>query len=204
MIFATAPHCWTTNVSIRRAFNIWRKQHREQYKKTPGLKAPGWSDFKLWLDYGHYNGGEDDMLHPVMWTTEAGGPGGPDPYIPYSLGEWNPSTIVQSKLIDPDGDGGLEFDDNADSWDMIIVGKHVGSGTVTTDANGSEFYQNYSTVGVIRSWYDSRSLPVSAIPQNAPAGTDATRPGINTDPLSNIFDVQDDDSEVIDVIEGRE
>lgn len=192
--FKTAPHTWTTNVAIRRAFNTWRKANAEQYKKTPGLKAPKWSDFKLYLDSEHRTNGN---LNAVLDTDEAGN------VRNYSYGEWNYSTLVQPKLIDPDNDGGLEFDANADSWDMHIVGSHTGSGTVTTDANGSKFYTNYDTIGVIQSWYDSRSIPYATDPLNAPAGVDATQPGINTDPLSNLFDVQDDDSEMVDVIESE-
>lgn len=197
--FKTAPHTWTTNVSIRRAFNMWRKANAEQYKKTPGLKAPKWSDFKLYLDMTHREG---NALQCVMDATEDG-----ENTVPYQYGEWNYSTLVQPKLIDPDNDGGLEFDDNADSWDMHIVGSHTGSGLTTTEANGSKFYTDYDTVGVIQSWYDSRSIPFSIDPHNAPPGIGgsqgATQPGINTDPLSNLFDVQDDDAEMIDVIQGE-
>lgn len=193
--FKTAPHTWTTNVAIRRAFNMWRKANAEQYKKTPGLKSPKWSDFKLYLDTTHRDSG---TLISVMDTDESG-----LNKIPYEYGEWNYSTLVQAKLIDPDNDGGLEFDDNADSWDMHIVGSHVGTGNQTTNANGSQFYTNYDTVGVIQSWFDSRSVPFNADPLNAPSGVDATQPGINTDPLSNLFDVQDDDAEMIDIIESE-
>lgn len=199
MTFATAPHTWTTFVAIRRAFNTWRKQISDQLKKTPGLKPGKWNDFKLYLDGTHYDGGTTNTLVPVLYTTEAGD--GDSNFKTYTLGEWNYATLVQPKLIDPDNDGGLEFDDNADSWDMHIVGKHKGSGNTTTDANGSQFFTNYSTVGVIRSWYDSRSLPQAQEPANTPTGGNGSEPGIRTDPLSNIFDVQDDDSEVIDLIE---
>lgn len=192
--FKTAPHTWTTNVAIRRAFNMWRKANAEQYKKTPGLKAPKWSDFKLYLDSEHRS---DGTLGSCLDANEDG------IIAAYEFGEWNYSTLVQSKLIDPDNDGGLEFDDNADSWDMHIVGTHTGSGQITTDANGSNFFTDYTTVGVIQSWYDSRSIPFTSNPLNAPQGSDATQPGINTDPLSNLFDVQDDDAEMIDVIEGE-
>jgi len=192
--FKTAPHTWTTNVAIRRAFNMWRKANAEQYKKTPGLKAPKWSDFKLYLDTIHRQG---SPLLAVLDVDEAGN------IVPYQAGEWNYSTLIQPKLIDPDNDGGLEFDANADSWDMHIVGSHAGSGQVTTNANGSNFLTNYDTVGVIQSWYDSRSVPFSSVPGNAPVGVDGSEPGINTDPLSNLFNVQDDDSEMIDVIEGE-
>lgn len=194
--FKTAPHTWTTNVAIRRAFNMWRKANAEQYKKTPGLKAPKWSDFKLYLDSTHRAG---NALNAVLDTEETG----TNTIVEYQQGEWNYSTLVQAKLIDPDNDGGLEFDDNADSWDMHIVGSHSGQGGTTTDANGSKFYKDYDTVGVIQSWFDSRSIPFMTDPLNAPPGVDATQPGINTDPLSNLFDVQDDDAEMIDVIEDE-
>ena len=105
--FKTAPHTWTTNVAIRRAFNKWREAHRRQYEKTPGLKAPKWSDFKICLDNTHVFGGNIDALLDV--GNEAG-----DDRVTYSYGAWNYSTLIQPKLIDPDGDGGLEFDDNAD------------------------------------------------------------------------------------------
>ena len=187
--FKTAPHAWTTSVAIRRAFNIWRKANREVYKKSD-IKAPKWSDFKLRLDSTHTTN-----LTPMYDTTE-----GPGNDVPYQEGEWNYSTLIQPKLIDPDRDGGLEFDADADSWDMQIVGNHDGSGDTTVTESGQEFYANLTRVGVIRSWYNSRSIPFTADPNNAPAGPVN---GVRTDPLSNIFDVQDDDSEMLSVIESE-
>ena len=186
--FKTAPHTWTTNVAIRRAFNIWRKSHREVYKKS-GISSPKWSDFKLRLDINH-----STPLTPMLDTTEGTGND-----VPYSMGEWNYSTLVQSKLIDPDNDGGLEFDDNADEWDMHIVGPHTGNGNLTVTDAGERFYEDYTRVGVIASWYASRSIPDTSVPDNAPAGPH----GVRTDPLSNIFDVQDDDSEMLAVVESE-
>lgn len=185
--FSVAPPAWTTNVAIRRAFNIWRKANREVYKKTD-IKSPKWSDFKLRLDTHHDDAG---MLTPLFNTEEQGG----GSMVPYSMGEWNYSTIVQPKLIDPDNDGGLEFDADADSWDMHIVGTPTGSGLTTTEG-GMTFLQNYTRVGVIASWYASRSVPDPAVPDNAPIQ-------MRTDPLSNLFDVQDDDSEMATVIESE-
>ncbi len=191
--FKTAPHCWTTNVAIRRAFNIWRKANREAYKKSD-ITAPKWSDFKLRLDATHTSN-----LTPMYDVTEDG----TTVNKPYQEGEWNYSTLVQAKLIDPDNDGGLEFDADADSWDMQIVGTHTGSGEIATDHDSSQkFYQNLTRVGVINSWYYSRSTPQTADPNNAPSGPGGLH-GVRTDPLSNLFDVQDDDSEMISVIESE-
>ena len=191
--FKTAPHCWTTNVSIRRAFNTWRRVHREVYKKTPGLKRSKWSDFKLYLDSTHRSG-NNILAQEYARESSASFQNDTDDVL-MGHGEWNYSTIVQSKLIDPDNDGGLEFDDNADMWDMHIVGAHTGTNVVETDGR-QEYYSDYDSVGIIRSWYNSRNVPTSPSPSNnAPTDGDASAPGILTDPLSNIFDVQDDDSE---------
>ena len=190
--FKTAPHTWTTNVAIRRAFNIWRKANREVYKKSD-IKSPKWSDFKLRLDSSH-----STNLTPMMDTTE-----GPGNDVPYQEGEWNYATLVQPKLIDPDNDGGLEYDADADQWDMHIVGTHDGSGPIGTEHSAPNlFYQNYTRVGVINSWYYSRSTPFVADPNNAPIGNN---PGesARVDPLSTLFDVDDDDSEMISIIESE-
>lgn len=191
--FKTAPPAWTTNVAIRRSFNIWRKANREVYKKTD-IKSPKWSDFKLRLDSLHST---EQTLSPCYDVTEF--PNGTVQY--YQEGEWNYSTLVQSKLIDSDNDGELGFDEDADSWDMQIVGPHTGSTEITTD-DGHKFYQNLTRVGVINSWYHSRSVPFTAEPNNAPSGTGNLH-GVRTDPLSNLFDVQDDDSEMISIIESE-
>ncbi len=196
--FKTAPHCWTTNVSIRRAFNTWRRVHREVYKKTPGLKKSKWQDFKVYLDKFHRSGGT--TLAQEFAIESSSEPGLDQTDVSMGHGEWNYSTFVQAKLIDPDNDGGLEFDDNADNWDLHIVGEHSGTNSVNTET-GQKFYTDYSSVGIIRSWYNSRNVPTSPSPSNnAPTGGDAEAPGILTDPMANLFDVQDDDSEQTQVM----
>lgn len=196
--FKTAPPCWTTNVSIRRAFNTWRRVHREVYKNSD-IQAPKWSDFKLRLDRNHT---DSTMLSPLLDTEEGGG----STRKFYALGEWNYSTLVQPKLIDADSDGELGYDADADAWDMHIVGSTYGTGQVSTDHSDPQYFlQNVTSVGVINSWYSSRSVPDKAVPDNAPAsspiGNDTH--GVRTDPLSNLFNVQDDDSEQISVIESE-
>jgi hypothetical protein len=185
--FSVAPHTWTTKLAINRAFKQWRKLQSLTYKRTEGLRAPKWNDFKVYLDEVHTAG---QTLKPSYNSTKL-----------HQDGEWNYSTLVQPKLIDPDNDGGLEFDDDADSWDLHIVGPHTGSTTITTDS-GKTFYQNVTRVGMINSWYHSRPVPVTTAPNNVPAGAD---PGetIYTDPLSNLFDIHDDDNEMASVIESE-
>ena len=190
--FKTAPHTWTTNTAIRRGFNIWRKANREVYQKFD-IDSPKYSDFKVRLDSLHTS---QRLLPAVLDATEQGGPG----IVNYSYGEWNYSTLVQAKLLDLDGSGGLEYDDNADQWDMHIVGGHTGNNEITTD-NGYKFYRDLTSAGLIRSWFDSRSVPDAFEPNNSPTGTGGDKPGLYTDPLSNVFDVQDDDAEMAQIIE---
>jgi len=183
--FSVAPHTWTTKLAVNRAFKQWRKLQSLTYKRTEGLRAPKWNDFKVRLDDRH-----SSNLVPSF-----------DNVLLHQTGEWNYSTLVQPKLIDPDGDGGLEFDDDADSWDMHIVGPHTGSTTIDT-VNGRSFYQNVERVGIINSWFYSRPVPVTGAPNNVPSGTDPSE-DVFTDPLSNLFDVTDDDNEMASVIESE-
>jgi hypothetical protein len=185
--FKVAPHTWTTKLAINRAFKQWRKVQSQTLRETPGLKTSKWNDFKVMLNADHLAG---SMLTPMY----AGG-------NPHKIGEWSYSTLVQPKLIDPDNDGGLEFDDNADDWDMMIVGSHVGSGTFTTEG-GRKDYTNYSRVGLISSWYHSRALPRTSDPSNIPIGANEGQ-NAYTDPLSNLFNIQDDDKEQAVVIESE-
>jgi hypothetical protein len=177
--FSTAPMTWTSKLAVNRAFKQWRKLQAQTYKRTEGLRAPKYNDFKVYLDGSH---SAAKTLTPVY-----------SPGKLHTLGEWNYSTLVQPKLIEA-SEGVLGFDADADSWDMQIVGNHDGTSEITTD-DGQTFYQNLSRVGLIKSWYDSRPVPIQAVPNNAPA--------IRTDPLSNLFDIEDDDSEMVSVIESE-
>jgi len=180
--FSTVPMTWTTKLAVNRGFKQWRKLQSQTYKRIDGLRPPKYNDFKVYLDIGH---NRDRTLDPVYSSGK-----------PHAVGEWNQSTLVQPKLIDPDGDGGLEFDANADEWEMHIIGGHMGDGGTTTTADGQTFYANLTRVGLIKSWVDSRNLPYLTAPNNTP-------PGIRTDPLSNLFDVEDDDSEMAHIIQSE-
>lgn len=98
-----------------------------------------------------------------------------------SSGEWDYSTITQPKQIDT-GDT-LGLDDNADQFDLHICGVHTGLST------------NRTGVGLIQSWFDSRNqIDNSGFPSGIPD---------STDPLSNLFDVDDNDNEKVVIIESE-
>jgi len=96
-----------------------------------------------------------------------------------SAGEWDYSTLTQPRQIDT-GDT-LGLDDDADQWDLHICGAHQGSSP------------NFNSIGLIKSWYDSRA-PIDS------TGTPVDVPD-SADPLSNLFDVDDNDNEKVAVIQ---
>lgn len=181
MEFLVAPHTWTTKLAINRAFKQWRKLQSQTYKRNEGLRAPKWNDFKVYLDSLHNTG---RLLTPIY-----------APNRPHSEGEWNYATLTQPKLIDSNGDGELGFDANADQWELQIVGEHTVTGSTVQTSSGQTLVPNYTRVGMIKSWYDSRAVPDTQVPDNTP--------DTRMDPLSNLFDIEDDDSEHAAIIEGE-
>ncbi len=166
--FNVAPLTWQSKTAVNRTFKIWRKMISETLKRQDGLQTGKWNDFKVYLDNAHGTAG--------LPASDAAG-------NRMSNGEWDYSTLTQPQLIDPDGDGGLEYDANADQWEVHIVGPHAGAAP------------NYTRVGMLQSWTDSRSPTDST-------GTPVNVPNI-ADPLSNMFEVEDNDEEKVTIIEGE-
>lgn len=166
--FNVAPLTWQSKAAVNRTFKIWRKMISETLKKKDGLTTGKWNDFKILLDGS--GSGNVASAHDAAGNS-------------MSPGEWDYSTLTQPALIDPDGDGGLEYAANADQWDICICGPHVGAAP------------NYSRVSAIQSWVDSRAAPnASGDPLNIPNPLD---------PLSNMFEVDDDDEEKVTIIQSE-
>lgn len=166
--FNVAPLTWQSKAAVNRTFKIWRKMISETLKKKDGLKTGKWNDFKILLN--------DASTGSIASAKDAQGNN-------LSPGEWDYSTLTQPALIDPDGDGGLEYDANADQWEVCICGPHTGAAP------------NYTRVSAIQSWVDSRAAPNSAgDPLNIPNPLD---------PLSNMFEVEDNDEEKVTVIQSE-
>jgi len=166
--FNVAPLTWQSKAAVNRTFKIWRKMISETLANKSGLQSGKWNDFKVYLDNQH---------------GYAGTPAVDSEGNRMSNGEWDYSTFTQPQLIDPDGDGGLEFDANADQWEVHIIGPHAGAAP------------NYSRVGMITSWVESRPIISSqGNPQNMLT---------LADPLSNMFNVEDDDSEKVTTIQAE-
>jgi len=159
--FNVAPLTWQSKSAINRTFKIWRRMISETIQKNEGLQSGKWNDFQMLLDGFH------GTANTAVARDSAGNT--------MSTGEWAYSELTQPKLIDPDDDGGLEYDANADQWLVHIVGPHTGTPT------------NFSKIGMIQSWSDSKApIDLGGTPDNV----------VNPlDPLSNMFNVDDDDDE---------
>ena len=164
--FNVAPLTWTSKSAVNRGFKMWRKMTSETLKSNEGLRSGKWNDFKIRL------GGQVSTSKHRHAVDASGNR--------MSAGEWNYSTLSQPRLIDPDGDGGLEYDADMDQYDLHIVGGHTQSSPT-----------NLTSVGLIQSWYDSRPVPTSPEPNDVPN---------IADPLANLFAVEDDDSEKVTII----
>jgi len=178
LLFSTVPMTWTSKLAINRSFKMWRQSQKRLHDKTEGFKAPKWNDFKVYMDTNHI---DSRTLTPKFNSTNT-----------HSVGEWNYSTFLQPKLIDS-GSGTLGFDEDADQWTAHVIGEHASTGVHSTN-DGILVPIGYTRVGIIRSWKDSRPTPNENQP-NTPIFNDLE--AMRIDPFSNLFDVQDDDSEYL-------
>ena len=90
-------------------------------------------------------------------------------------GEWDYSTLTSD---DPDGPGGAA----PDAYELKIVGNHDGADP------------NFTRIGLIRSWVNSRPFPQPEDPKNMPTVTD---------PLMNLFDAGDAIDDRLNVINSE-
>ena len=165
--FNVAPISWTAKAAVNRAFDKWRQMIRETIDGRKGLRTGKWNDFKV-----HLTSNTETKAYARDSTGNR-----------LSAGEWDYSTLHQPRLVDPDGDGGFEFDGNMDEYDLHIIGAHAGSAP------------NFTSIGLIKSWYDSRpGIDSSGSPTDVPD---------TADPLSNLFEVEDNDNEKVAVIQSE-
>jgi len=147
-----APDTWMTQQSWKRAFGTFQKMN--SMVDTP---RPKYHDFKVFLDQGHrnnINSGQDNKL-PVMTNG-----------ISYTStlvsDEWDYSQFVSFN------DRTVE-NQNPNQFNIHVVGAHDGTGP-----------SDYASIGMIKSYQDSRTLPAAA--------GEPQVPGVNDDdPLTLLF-----------------
>jgi hypothetical protein len=160
-----APNTWPVKRSINRAFAMWRKMIARTLANADGLTTGKYNDFHIFLDNQMGTAG----LRPVDAS-------GNDLFD--NAPEWEYSTLTTD---DPEEDPATGITQPVDQFELQIVGPHVG-------VSG-----NWTRIGTLQSWVDSRAMPQSDDPSIDFHASHA-------DPLSNLFDAGDTDDDKIQVI----
>lgn len=162
-----APDTWVTRTALRRGKRLFDKHVKDALEGTT-LKSvkPKYHDYKVYLN--NVMGTSPELPVDANGTT-----------IP--SGEWIYSNYhsedVDWNVIATAG-AGQPSNRQADSFTAMITGSHVGTA------------QDWTRIGLIKSWFDSRSEPQ----QEDPALD--TSP-LLADPLVNLFDEADAADEII-------
>ena len=160
-----APDTWLTRSALRRGKKMWDLHIREALEGTSlAAVKPKYHDYKVYLN--------NVMGSGTILPVDAAGTAIPS-------GEWVYSQYHSEDVDWSDGQIGQPGYQNrqADTFTTMICGSHQGSGG------------NWTRIGLIKSWFDSRAKPQTDDPL-----MDST---VATDPLINLFDESDNVDEVI-------
>ena len=158
----TAPMTWVSKRAVNRGFAMWRKMTAKALDEAGATSKSKYRDFKVYLD--------NQMGSTPLLPVDAGS------NDLYASGATTPEWVYsQLTSEDPDGPGGTAPDDYA----LQIVGPHVGADP------------NWTRIGLVESWVNSRPSPHTNDPTNIPD---------TTDPLMNLFDAGDANDERLDRI----
>lgn len=148
----TAPMTWVTKRAVNRGFAMWRKMTARTLQDAGASSKSKYRDFKIYLN-------------SAMTANELLPKDASDALL-YTGGapEWDYST-----LISDDPDAGAQPGDPS-GFELAIVGPHQGSNP------------NWTRIGLVQSWINSRPSPEADQPENMP--------DVN-DPLMNLFDASD-------------
>lgn len=161
-----APMTWPVKRAINRGFAQWRKMIAKTLSNTEGGTTGKYSDFKVLLDQSQ-TAAASSTLNPVDAEEVS---------LQLGTAEWNYSTLVSA---DPAEDPATGVKLPADAFELHIVGPHSGNNP------------DFSRVGLLTSWVNSRATPDLEDPQDTQS---------STDPLQNLFDSGDVDDDIMTVI----
>ena len=147
-----APNTWVTRRAVNRGFAMWRKMTAKTLQDAGASSKSKYRDFKVFLNTSH-------GVAPLL-PVDADG----NNLYTSSGPEWDYSTLTTE---DPAEDPGTGIKLPADSYELMIVGKHQGSDP------------DWTRLSLVQSWVDSRPSPEADQPNNIPDVTD---------PLMNLFD----------------
>jgi hypothetical protein len=149
----TAPMTWVSKRAVNRGFAMWRKMTAKALDDAGATSKSKYRDFKVYLDNQM---GSSPLLPVDAGSNDLFASGATTP-------EWVYSTLTTE---DPDGPGGTA----PDNYTLQIVGPHVGADP------------NWTRIGLVESWVNSRPSPHTNDPTNIPD---------TSDPLMNLFDAGD-------------
>ena len=155
-----APDTWVTRTALRRGKRLWDK-HIKEGTQAVGDIRPKYHDYKVLLDESH-------SPSSSILPKDAGGNALPG-------GEW-----VYSEYVTEDVDWsnlGNSQNRQAEIYRAHITGRHTGTAP------------DFTSIGLITSWFESRPTPKSDVPQVATA--------VLSDPLANLFDEADADDDIM-------
>jgi hypothetical protein len=163
-----APDTWVTRAAVRRGKRLFDEMNRQALEAGVVAKSikPKYHDYKVYLN--------NVMGAGTVLPVDADGHTLPS-------GEWEYSKYhsedVDWNVIATAG-AGQPSNRQADSFTAMIVGPHAGNA------------QDWTRVGLIRSWFDSRA-EVDTNDPDVPVT-------ITSDPLTNLFDEADAMDEVLE------
>lgn len=160
----TLPDNWITKNSWNRGFKLFQRMN-SMVDDISAVGRPKYHDFKVYMNALHQQtGSASPALHGINAASTN-----------VVSDEWTYSQFVSA---DDDQDGVA----NADEFYVHMLGSHQGSSN------------NWTSIGLIKSYGDSRQLPQAQTPVIAPGNV------AEADPLVNIFDFSSEE-QMNDIIE---
>ena len=163
----TLPDTWVTKNSWNRGFQLFQKMN-SMVDDVSSVSRPAYHDFKVYMNNTHrMTGSLDPSTYSINALAETKAPD-----------EWAYSVFTSA---DDDQDGLA----NADEFFVHMLGPHSGSAA------------NWASVGLIKSYAESRNTIPAASPNDANIELD--------DPLMNIFDFSSEEqmNDIIENLQGH-
>ena len=168
-----APDTWVTKNAWNRGFQLFQKMNAMVDPPISNIGRPKYHDFKVYMNSLHTSTGSlNPSLHGINGTAHS-------TVVP---AEWKYSEFVSA---DSDGDvdpsNPQQLLQEADNFYVHLLGGHSGSS------------DNWTSVGLIKSYGESRATVTAETPNDYPVDI--------TDPLLNIFDFSTEE-QMNDIVTG--
>lgn len=154
---------WVTKNAWNRGFKVFQKMNAMVDSPLTNGIRPKYHDFKVHMTSGHVSAGSaSPSLHNISGTPAT-----------VTNDDWVYSKFVSADSdgdisVDPNAPSGFEVNQEADDFTVHMLGAHTGSP------------ENWTSVGLIKSYAESRARPHITAP--------ITDTNLTADPLLNIFD----------------